>query len=100
MLRTRARSLLAALSWLRFEPERLDALRVRTTLVIRTLGDAMPASGSVSHTLQGDESDSGEDVHDLTAWYQRRDTVLLDDIGMEAAIAWVASDMMISRSTG
>jgi DNA replication protein DnaC len=39
------------------------------------------------------ESDSGEDVHDLTAWYQRRDTVLLDDIGMEAATAWVREQL-------
>ena len=38
-------------------------------------------------------SDSGEDVHDLTAWYQRRDTVLLDDIGMEAATAWVREQL-------
>ena len=39
------------------------------------------------------DSDSGEDVHDLTAWYQRRDTVLLDDIGMEAATAWVREQL-------
>ena len=39
------------------------------------------------------DSDSGEDVHDLTAWYQRRHTVLLDDIGMESATAWVREQL-------
>ena len=39
------------------------------------------------------ESDSGDDVHDLTAWYQRRHTVLLDDIGMESATAWVREQL-------
>ena len=39
------------------------------------------------------ESDSGEDVHDLMAWYQRRHTVLLDDIGMESATPWVREQL-------
>jgi len=39
------------------------------------------------------DSDSGEDVHDLTAWYQRRHTVLLDDIGMESATPWVREQL-------
>ena len=39
------------------------------------------------------DSDSGEDVHDLTAWYQRRFIVLLDDIGMESATAWVREQL-------
>ena len=39
------------------------------------------------------DSDSGEDVHDLTAWYQRRHTLLLDDIGMESATAWVREQL-------
>ncbi len=39
------------------------------------------------------DSDSGEDVHDLTAWYQRRHLVLLDDIGMESATAWVREQL-------
>ena len=40
------------------------------------------------------DSDSGEDFHDLTAWYQRRQTVLLDDIGMESATAWVKEQLV------
>jgi DNA replication protein DnaC len=39
------------------------------------------------------DSDSGEDFHDLTAWYQRRQTVLLDDIGMESATPWVREQL-------
>ena len=39
------------------------------------------------------DSDSGEDVHDLTAWYQRRHTVLLDDIGIESATPWVREQL-------
>lgn len=39
------------------------------------------------------ESDTGEDIHDLTAWYQRRDTLLLDDIGIEAATPWVKEQL-------
>ena len=40
------------------------------------------------------DSDSGEDFHDLTAWYQRRHVVLLDDIGMESATAWVKEQLV------
>ena len=40
------------------------------------------------------DADSGEDFHDLTAWYQRRQTVLLDDIGMESATAWVKEQLV------
>ena len=39
------------------------------------------------------DADSGDDLHDLTAWYQRRDTVLLDDIGMEAATDWAREQL-------
>ena len=39
------------------------------------------------------DSDAGEDVHDLTAWYQRRYIMLLDDIGMESATAWVREQL-------
>ena len=39
------------------------------------------------------DSDAGEDVHDLTAWYQHRHTVLLDDIGIESATPWVREQM-------
>jgi chromosomal replication initiator protein len=36
---------------------------------------------------------SGDDLHDLTASYQRRDTVLLDDIGMESTTAWAQEQL-------
>ena len=39
------------------------------------------------------DSDAGEDVHDLTAWYQFRHTVLLDDIGIESATPWVREQL-------
>ena len=39
------------------------------------------------------DSDSGDDLHDLMAWYQRRDTVLLDDVGMEAATDWAREQL-------
>ena len=37
--------------------------------------------------------DAGDDLHDLTASYQRRDTVLLDDIGMESTTAWAQEQL-------
>ena len=39
------------------------------------------------------DSDSGDDLHDLMAWYQRRDTVLLDDIGMESTTDWAREQL-------
>ena len=51
------------------------------------------ASTFLSRLRHTYDSDSGEDVHDLTAWYQRRQTVLLDDIGMESATAWVREQL-------
>jgi DNA replication protein DnaC len=39
------------------------------------------------------DSDAGEDVHDLLAWYQRRDTLLIDDIGVESSTAWVREQL-------
>ena len=39
------------------------------------------------------DSDSGDDVHTLMNWYQGRDTVLLDDIGMESATPWVQEQL-------
>jgi DNA replication protein DnaC len=42
------------------------------------------------HTYNGDAE---EDLHDLTTRYQRLDTVLLDDIGVETATAWAQEQL-------
>jgi DNA replication protein DnaC len=39
------------------------------------------------------DSDSGEDVHDLLSWYHRRDTLLIDDIGVESPSPWVREQL-------
>ena len=38
-------------------------------------------------------SDSGDDVFDLLAWYQRQSILLIDDIGLEQATPWVQEQL-------
>ena len=38
-------------------------------------------------------ADSGDDVFDLLAWYQRQSVLLIDDIGLEQATPWVQEQL-------